>query len=195
MALNLGTNERAQRKLPATVVEWGEETQNRELLGRRTEDSSIEFNPDEETTTDVLGITYSDINKTEPTQSFDPYYVMGGSKLAEYLSKAALRNDINAYNQKFTVYLIAGFIGDEGKYYTVKHTGCTIMPQSIGGDSYVSMPIEVRLSNNITEGTVDKLAEDFVFTASTDSGTSAASLDEPNTVSTYSSRKSSLKDY
>lgn len=47
MALNLGTNERAQRKLLATVVEWGEETQNRELLGRRTEDSSIEFNPDE----------------------------------------------------------------------------------------------------------------------------------------------------
>lgn len=75
MALNLGTNERAQRKLLATVVEWGEETQNRELLGRRTEDSSIEFNPDEETTTDVLGITYSDINKTEPTQSFDPDFV------------------------------------------------------------------------------------------------------------------------
>lgn len=188
MALNLGKGERAQRKLLATVAEWGEN--QRELLGRRTEDSSVEFNPDEETSTDVLGITYSDINKTEPTQSFDPYYIIEGSSLAEYLAKAALKNDINAYNQKFTIYLIAAFLGEEGKYYCVKHEGCTIMPQSIGGDSYVSMPIEVRLSNNITEGTVDKIAQDFVFTAG-----AASALSDDYEVESYSARSSYSDKY
>ena len=52
---------------------------------------------------------------------------------------------------------------NDGKYYCVKHSGCSILPTSIGGDSYTSMPIEVHYSNNITEGTVDKSSKDFKF--------------------------------
>ena len=43
---------------------------NREILGRRTEDSSIEYNADIATSTDILGINYTDINKTQPQQDF-----------------------------------------------------------------------------------------------------------------------------
>lgn len=166
--LNLGNGQRAQRKLLITVAEWKEGSGSeplREILGTRTEDSSIEFNADIATSTDILGITYTDVNKTEPQQSFDPFYLIGGSKLSAYLASAALANNINAYNNAFDVYIITAFIGESGNYYAVKHTGCTIVPTSIGGDSYVSMPIEVHYSNNITEGTVDKLTDEFVFTA------------------------------
>jgi hypothetical protein len=138
---------------------------HREILGARTEDSAIEFNPDSEKVTDILGITYTDVNKTEPQQDFDPFYLMGGSALGEYLADAALKNDIAAYNNVFNVYIITAFIGEAGAYKAVKHSGCSIIPTSIGGDSYVSMPIEVHFSNNITAGTVDKLGNDFVFTA------------------------------
>jgi hypothetical protein len=137
----------------------------REILGARTEDSAIEFNPDTETVTDILGITYTDVNKTEPQQDFDPFYLMGGSNLGEYLAEAAIKNDIAAYNNVFNVYIITAFIGDSGSYKAVKHSGCSIIPTSIGGDAYVSMPIEVHFSNNITAGTVNKLGNDFVFTA------------------------------
>lgn len=164
-AVNLKPGQRAQRKTLITVAEWGgTETPNREILGARTEDSSIEFNPDIETTTDILGITYSDVNKTEPQQDFDPYYLLGGSKLGAYLAEAALENNIDAYNGVFDIYIITAFIGTEGAYKCVKHSGCTILPTSIGGDSYVSMPIEVHYSNNIEKGTVDKLSDDFEFT-------------------------------
>ena len=175
---NLKTGQRAQRKLLVTVAEWvgdgkgtyGEDSKHyRELLGARTEDSSIEFNPDVQTSTDILGVTHTDVNKTEPQQTFDPFYVMGGSTLGEYLASAALKNDINAYNGTFNIYVITAFISDESvttSYYAVKHEGCSIIPTSIGGDSYVSMPIEVHYSNNITEGTVNKYnAPDFTFTA------------------------------
>jgi hypothetical protein len=165
--LNLATGQRAQRKLLITVAEWkdGEGEAKREILGTRTEDSSIEFNADIATSTDILGITYTDVNKTEPQQSFDPFYLIGGSQLSAYLASAALANNINAYNNVFTVYIITAFIGENGKFYTVKHDGCTIIPTSLGGDAYVSMPIEVHYSNNITEGTVDVLTDAFVFTA------------------------------
>ena len=174
MENNLGTGVRAQRKLLITVAAWGAnqsgKEENREILGARTEDSSIEFNPDIATSTDILGITYTDVNKTEPQQSFDPFFVLGGSKLAAYLADAALANNINAYNGAFTVYVITAFISDASsttKYKAVKHTGCSIIPTSMGGDSFVSMPIEVHFSNNLTMGSVDKLSDDFTFTADT----------------------------
>lgn len=174
MTLNLAAKERAQRKTLITVAEWtpaGGAEPVREILGARTEDSSIEFNADIATSTDILGVTYTDVNKTEPQQSFDPFFLLGGSKLGEYLADAALANRITDYNGKFNVYIIAAFINDKTteaaatKYKTVKHSGCSIIPTSIGGDAYVSMPIEVHYSNDITEGSVDKLADDFVFTA------------------------------
>ena len=175
MDINLAEGQRAQRKLLITVAEWteeGSETPNREILGTRTEDSSIELNPDIETSTDIRGITYTDVNKTEPQQDFDPHYIMGGSKLDKYLTQAMLKNDINKYNGAFNMYIITAFISESTgtavqstSYYAVKHTGCSIIPTSIGGDSYTSMPLETHFSNNITEGSVDKITEDFVFTA------------------------------
>ena len=174
IAMNLTNGQRAERKTLITVAEWtesGSETPKREIIGVRTEDSSIELNADIETSTDILGINYTDVNRTQPQQSFDPHFVIGGSDLDTYLVTNMLKNNITAYANVFNVYIITAFITDgtattsDGKYYAVKHTGCSIIPTAIGGDAYVSMPIEVHFSNNITEGTVDKLSDDFTFTA------------------------------
>lgn len=176
MTMNLAAKERAQRKTLITVAEWtpeGADAPVREILGARTEDSSIEFNADIAKSTDILGITYADVNKTEPQQTFDPFFLLGGSALGEYLVGAALENRINDYNGKFNVYVIAAFINNKSgttaatEYKTVMHKGCSIIPTSMGGDAYVSMPIEVHYSNDITVGTVDKMADDFVFTEAT----------------------------
>lgn len=163
---NLNEGQRAERKLLITVAEWTEgSAQVREILGRRTEDSSIDYHADIETTTDILGINYTDLNRTQPQQDFDPYLILGGSKLGAKLNDIRRRNALSELND-FTVYIITAFIGDSTNgYATEKHTGCTIVYNSIGGDSNVNMPISVYFSNNITTGTVDKLSDDFVFTA------------------------------
>ena len=163
---NLNDGQRAERKLLITVAEWTEgNVQVREILGRRTEDSSIDYNADIETTTDILGINYTDLNRTQPQQDFDPYLILGGSKLGAKLNDIRRRNALSELND-FTVYIITAFVGDSTNgYATEKHTGCTIVYNSIGGDSNVNMPISVYFSNNITTGTVDKLSDDFVFTA------------------------------
>lgn len=175
MSMSLADGVRAKRKLLITVAAWGTVTENteanREILGVRTEDSSIEFNPDIETSTDILGNNYTDVNKTEPQQDFDPFTLLGGSALGEYLANAALENDIDAYQNAFTIYIIEAFATSGSSpsvtYKAVKHTDCSIIPTAIGGDVYINMPLEVHLSNKITKGTVDKLTGDFTFTADT----------------------------
>ena len=167
--INLKDGERAQRKQLITVAEWtesGSATPVREILGVRTEDSSIELNLDIETSTDILGHTYTDVNKTEPQQDLDTFYIRKESKLADYLDEAVRTNNIQAYNGKFTMYIISAYRGSEGAYSAVKHINCSIFPQSIGGSSYVNMPLQINYSNNLTDGTVDKLGDDFVFTPS-----------------------------
>lgn len=162
---NLNDGQRAERKLLITVAEWtvGTSTE-REILGTRTEDSSIDYNPDIETTTDILGKNYTDMNRTQPQQDFDPYLVLGGSKLGALLNDIRRRNALSELNQ-FTVYIITAFTGTAGAYEAEKHANCTIAYNSIGGDTNVNFPISVYFSNDITTGTVDKLADDFVFTA------------------------------
>ena len=162
--INLTENQRAERKLLITVVEWTDgSTQVREVLGRRTEDSSIEYNADTETTTDILGINYTDVNRTQPQQDFDPYLVLGGSKLAAKLNDIRRRNALPELAD-FTVYIITAYVGTAGSYEAEKHVGCTVVYNSLGGDTNVNMPISIYFSNDITLGTVDKLSDDFEFT-------------------------------
>lgn len=136
----------------------------REFLGTRTENSSVEFNSDIQKTTDIRGNTYTDVNKTEPEQSFDPYLVLGGSKLGAKLHDIMFRNALTELNQ-FTAYLIAGYIGDaEHGYKAQKQTDCTITYDSWGGDASVNFPITVHYSNKTTPGVVDTLGDNFEFT-------------------------------
>lgn len=171
---NLATHQRAARKLLITVAEWKDENgsvtidgqkYSREILGRRTEDSSIEYNADIETTTDILGINYTDINKTQPQQDFDPYLILGGSKLGAKLNDIRRRNALTELDQ-FNLYIITAYVGDSTNGYDAeRHVNCTITYNSLGGDSNVNMPISVYFSNDSTTGTVNKLSDDFSFTA------------------------------
>lgn len=164
---NLAKGQRAERKLLITVAEWkpaGSTDPVREILGTRTEDSSIEYNADIETTTDILGNNYTDLTKTQPQQDFDPYLILGGSKLGAFLNDIRRRNAVSELNQ-FTMYIITAFVGKAGAYAAERHDDCTITYTSIGGDTKVNFPISVYFSNKITTGTVDKLSDDFVFTA------------------------------
>lgn len=166
---NLPDRQRAERKLLITVAEWEEDDGSsgtktvREILGTRTEDSSIEYNADISTSTDILGINYTDINKTQPQQDFDPYLVLGGSKLGAKLNDIRRRNAL-AELGNFTMYIITAYVGTTGAYEAEKHICCTITYNSLGGDTNVNFPISVYFSNDSVTGTVDKLSDDFVFT-------------------------------
>jgi hypothetical protein len=160
-----GTGE-VLRKMMVTYVNVGtSEAKVWEAQGIKTEESSLELNPDISTITDILGITYTDVNKMEVSQSIDPNTLRMGAKLSEIMLDIYRRGALAEYSQ-FEVLIVYGFLGTAGAYEADLETGCTIIPNSIGGSSRVDMPFVINLSGNKTLGTVNALypAETIVFT-------------------------------
>ena len=168
---NLQAGEKAQRKLLVTAVNVGDSitqssgTPEWQIVGVGVEDSSIEFNPDTETITDILGITETTVNKLETAQTLDPMTVRGGSKLAVQLYNQVKYGRLSEFSM-YEVMIISAFAGTEGAYEAEVHKGCTLTPQSMGGDAYVDMPIDINFSNDKIHGTVNdyKYGSTITFT-------------------------------
>lgn len=166
----LTEGQEAERKLLKTFVNVGttSTTKSWELIGDGIEDSSIEYNTDMETKTDITGVTRTKVNKTEPTQSFEPYTIKGGSKLAFILWDIYKRNAVSELS-KFEVLIVYEFVSASDstttKYQAEVQTGCTITVTSIGGSAYVDMPISINYSNNKQHGTVTYTGDVPTFTA------------------------------
>lgn len=163
---NLGANIKAPRKLLKHYVDVGSGTTPEwELLGRGVEDSSIELNPETEEVRDITGVNETSVTGWKPTQSFEPFTVRGGSKLAFKLHEIWASNKPELLSQ-FKILTVYSYVGDESTGYDADvQTNCTISITSIGGSAYVDMPIEVSYSMEKERGTVvfnDKIPE---FTA------------------------------
>lgn len=164
---NLANNEKAVRKLLVTAINVGDSimdaqgTPEWQIVGVGVEDSSIEFNPDTETVTDILGITETTVNKFETSQSLEPMTIRGGSKLAVKLYNQVKYNRLSEFPLYEVMQIHAYARRGEGTeqspyaYEAEVHKNCTLTPQSIGGSSYVDMPIDINYSNDKIHGTVN----------------------------------------
>ena len=168
---NLKDGQKAERKLLVTAVNVGDSitkgsgTPEWQIIGVGVEDSSIEYNPDTETITDILGITETTVNKLETSQTLEPMTVRGGSKLAVKLYNQIKYNRVSEFAM-YEVMQIHAYVGTDGAYEAEVHKNCTITPQSLGGDAYVDMPIDINYSNDKVHGTVDnyKYGSTITFT-------------------------------
>ena len=166
---NLKENQKAERKLLVTCVNvgdsvtLGEGTPEWQIVGVGVEDSSIEYNPDTETVTDILGITETTVNKLETSQDLDPMTVRGGSKLAIKLYNQVKYNRLSEFSM-YEVMQIHAYVGTDGNYEAEVHKNCTLTPQSVGGSSYVDMPININYSNDKIHGTVNNYKYGTVVT-------------------------------
>ena len=175
---NLQNNEKAARKLLVTAVNVGDSvtadsgTPEWQIVGVGVEDSDIEFNPDQETVTDILGITETTVNKFETSQSLEPMTIRGGSKLAVKLYNQVKYNRLSEFALYEVMQIHAYARRGEGTtqspytYEAEVHKNCTLTPQSIGGSSYVDMPIDINYSNDKIHGTTNdyKYGETITFT-------------------------------
>jgi hypothetical protein len=170
-AFNLQTNLKAERKLLVTAVNVGDSITETggapvwQVVGAGVEDSSIEFNPDTETITDILGVTETTVNKFETSQDLDPMTVRGGSQLAVKLYNQIKYNRLSEFAM-YEVMQIHAYVGSDGAYEAEVHKNCTLTPQSIGGSAYVDMPINIAYSNDKVHGTVNsyKYSDTITFT-------------------------------
>lgn len=165
-AFNLENGQKAERKLLVTAVNVGTTAEKDwQIIGVGVEDSSIEYNPDTETITDILGITETSVNKLETSQSLEPMTIRGGSELAIKLYNQVKYGKVSELSM-YEVMQIHAYVGAAGAYEAEVHSGCTLTPQSLGGSSYIDFPVDINYSNNKIHGTVDKYkyGETITFT-------------------------------
>ena len=159
MAINTDFNvkqgTKAPRKLLKHYVNVGSaEAQEWELLGAGVEDSSIDTNFETEDVNDILGNHETSITGASPSQSFDPFTIRGGSKLAFKLHEIWMNKSYEQLSQ-FQMLTVYSYVGAETDGYDADlQSDCTIMFERIGGSAYVDMPITVNYSDKKERGTV-----------------------------------------
>ena len=166
---SLATGEQAERKLLRIAVDVSTSaasTPSWEILGGGIESSDLETNPEVESKQDILGNNRTSVKKFEPAQSLDPYTVEGGSAIHDILTRLFLLKEKSGFSQ-FKILVMYGWMKNEkGDIYAEIHKNSTITMSKYGGDSYVDMPIDIKLSNDKTYGTVSDL-DDPTFTEAT----------------------------
>lgn len=129
-------------------------------LGKRTTDSSEEFDWGEETNQDILGNTFTTMKKPTITQSFDPWDLDGGDAAQAKIHKLAVieQNASALTNQDM---LIAHFYttvtGGTGSF-AERYSSCMVKPNSLGGEGggNIGMPVDVTYGGTRTIGAVSK---------------------------------------
>jgi hypothetical protein len=142
-------------------------------MGRRSPSSDVEYDWQEETTTDILGNKYTSMEKPTMTQTFDPWDLAGGDAAqAKIVNLGIVQQDSQALTSQDM--LIAHFYLNSGDevvaHFAERYDACMVKPTSLGGDGggNLGMSTDVTYGGTRTVGTVTKTAEGVVtFTPAT----------------------------
>lgn len=145
---------------PETTPEWSP-------IGKRVEDSSIEFDWQTETKVDIFGDTYTTGKTATKTQTFDPCELDGADKAQQKVWNLAIKdNNVQALlNQDMLiVHLYAGTA--ETAVFAERYSSCSVLPTGLGGEGggSVGMPIEVTYGGKRTVGTAAIAGGKVTFT-------------------------------
>ena len=127
-------------------------------LGKRVEDSSMDFDWNEETIRDVLGKVYTTAKKPVITQSFDPYKLDGGDTAIVKVWNTAIKDqDAQALSNQ-DVLLVHFYAGTATTPFAERYDSSLIKPKSLGGagGDNIGMGIDVTYGGTRTVGTASK---------------------------------------
>lgn len=141
-------------------------------MGKRTTDSSEEFDWGEESSKDILGNTYTKMKKPTITQTFDPWDLNGGDAAQQKIHKlAVVDQDAQALTNQDM--MIAHFYltesGENAGGFAERYSACMVKPSGLGGEGggNIGMPVDVTYGGERTVGTASKSADGTVtFTPS-----------------------------
>ena len=137
-------------------------------IGKRVEDSSIEFDWSTETKVDIFGDTYTTGKKATRTQTFDPCELDAGDVAQLKIWNLAVKDDdVQALlsQDMLIVHLYAGTADTAA--FAERYSSCAVLPSSLGGEGGGSagMPIDVTYGGTRTTGTASISDGTVTFTA------------------------------
>ena len=135
------------------------------VIGKRVEDSSIEFDWGDETKTDILGKTYTTMKKPTLTQSFEPCELDGGDVAQVKLWNLAIKDQDVAALANQDMLLVHLYDGTKNTaVFAERYSSCAVKPSGLGGSANVGMPIDVTFGGIRTVGTAANADGEITFT-------------------------------
>lgn len=125
-------------------------------IGKRVEDSSMEFDWQRESKKDILGNTYNTMKKPIITQTFDPWELTSGDAAQEKVWKAAVQNQDAQAMCSMDVLVVHAYAGtSKTAMFAERNDASSIEVTGLGGagGGNIGMPITVTYGGTRTTGT------------------------------------------
>lgn len=167
MTFNTAAGATVERKLLILYLNTGTSAAPEwSAIGKRVEDSSMEYDWGEESKTDIFGETYTTMKSPVITQTFDPCELDAGDTAQVKIWNMAIKDqDVAAMtnNDLLVVHTYAGTANTA--VFAERYSSCMVKPSGLGGSSNVGMPIDVTFGGTRTKGTAAVNAGVVTFSA------------------------------
>ena len=136
------------------------------LIGKRVEDSSMEYDWQEESKRDILGDTHSTMQAPIIQQTFDPCELDAGDVAQVKLWNMAIKDQDTAALCNQDLLVVHTYAGDaESGAFAERYPASMIKPSGLGGSANVGMPIDVTFGGKRSIGTAKVGEAGVEFTA------------------------------
>ena len=135
-------------------------------VGKRVEDSSVEYDWGDKSKKDIFGVTYTTLQRPTLKQSFDPCELDSADAAQVKLWNLAVRTQdaaMLAAQDCLIVHLYAGTANTA--VFAERYSSTAIKVSKLGGSANVGMPIEATFGGKRTTGTAARSAGVVTFTA------------------------------
>lgn len=167
LTFNTAAGAAVERKLLLLYLNTGtSSTPVWSVIGKRVEDSSMEYDWGEETKTDILGEAHTTMKKPIITQKFDPCELDAGDVAQVKIWNQSIKDqDVAAMtnNDCLVVHTYAGTAGTA--VFAERYSACMVKPSGLGGSANIGMPIDVTYGGKRTQGTAAVADGVVTFTA------------------------------
>lgn len=136
------------------------------VIGKRVEDSSMEYDWSDESKTDILGDTYTTMKEPIIKQTFDPCELDSGDTAQVKIWNQSIKDhDVAAMcnNDLLVVHTYAGTASTA--VFAERYPSSAVKPSGLGGSNNVGMPIDVTFGGERSVGTASVSGGNVTFTA------------------------------
>lgn len=169
LTFNTNANETVAREFLILYLNTGtQQAPTWSPLGKRVEDSSIEYDWQKENRTDILGNSYALLKKPQMTQSFSAYPLDSADTAAVQIWNKAIKDHDIAALAAMDVLLVHLYAGTaKTAMFAERYEASTITPTSLGGEGGgdLNSEMEVDFGGVRTTGTAAIAQGVVTFTA------------------------------
>jgi len=135
-------------------------------VGKRVEDSSMEYDWGEESKTDIFGEVYTTLKAPVITQAFDPCELDAGDVAQVKIWNQAIKDQDVAAMANNDMLVVHTYAGDaKSGVFAERYASCSVKPSGLGGSANVDMPVDVTYGGTRTKGTATVAAGAVTFKA------------------------------